>query len=283
MLRLQLKGRYDFGLVSLDDLTTEYLNLSNIKQNTSQEYADILTAFQSQYSTNITFGSTGYPGFSGSNYNFSTLRDFLGEYSSINSQIIKNTSLINTVNTNIEIALSNLIHGDLLHILPSYLASRQQVTDPIQFMIPFSTVQTSSNRGAEEYGIGYNLGFAPIDTEFNTIQTASSFFKILDDYIYLQLNTEFDMNRLDISQQENFAETLDSRAQHQIYSCKLLLNSFGTYSTTFIQSPATFSSPIGKLDKLRFSWYDVNGNLINNVDCEWTAVIQIVENIEVAS
>ena len=283
LLRLQQASMYDFGLVSFNDLTKEYLNnaLSNI--NIAPDYAQTLTKFQAQFSTTVLFGKTGYSGFSGSNYTFSTLRDFLVQYTALNTQINTYSGIINTINSNINIGISNLISGDLQYILPSYLASRQQFSDPIPFKVLFSTVQSSSNRGVEEYGLGYNLGFASVDTDFHTIQTATSFFKILDDYIYLRMNSELDMNRLDISQQENFAQTLDTTAQPQLYSCKLLLNNFGTYATTFIQSPATFTPPIGKLDKLRFSWYDTNGNLINNNDCEWSGVIQIVESVKILS
>jgi hypothetical protein len=176
-----------------------------------------------------------------------------------------------------------LITNDLKYILPAYLASRQIVTDPIEFSLPFSTIVASSNREIEEYGLGYNLGFAQVDTPFNTIQRATSFFKILDDYIYLQLNPEFNMNKLDVSQQENFAQTLDSTAQSQIYNSKLLLNSFGSYSTTFVQSPVNFNPPVGRLDKLSFSWYDITGAIVNNSECEWSGVIQIVESVDIPS
>ena len=130
--------------------------------------------------------------------------------------------------------------------------------------------------------LGYNLGFDPIDTEFNTVHRATSFFKILDDYIYLRMNPEYNMNRLDISQQENFAETHDTTAQGQLYNCKLILNNFGTYATTFVQNPVNFNPTIGKLDKLSFAWYDITGVLINNVECEWSGAIQIVEKVDVA-
>jgi hypothetical protein len=140
---------------------------------------------------------------------------------------------------------------------------------------------SSSNRNIEEYGLGYNLGFAKIDTPYATIQRATSFFKILDDYIYLQLNREFNMNGLDVSQQENFAQTLDTTAQSQLYNSKLLLNSFGNYATTFVQAPIQFNPIIGKLDKLSFSWYDITGTIVNNLECEWSGAVQIVERVDI--
>jgi hypothetical protein len=89
------------------------------------------------------------------------------------------------------------------------------------------------------------------------------------------------MNRLDISRQENLASTQDPQAESQLYNCKLILNNFGTYATTFVQNPVLFNPPIGKLDKLTFSWYDTTGAIINNDECEWSGAIQIVESQEI--
>ena len=122
-----------------------------------------------------------------------------------------------------------------------------------------------------------------VDTGLNTIHRAGSFFKILDDYIYMRMNPEYNMNRLDISRQENFAATLDTTAETNLYNCKLLLNYFGQYATTFVQNPVNFNPPIGKLDKLTFAWYDPTGTLINDAQCEWTAAIQITETVDVVT
>lgn len=281
MLRFYLPERYDFGYVSLQDISGEISTIQSIT-NVNPDYKRILTSFHSSFNTTKVFGSIGLPGFSGSNISSVNFGDFLSQYNSINSTINSGSRITSTVNGYLAAGQSNLIVGDLRYILPSYLANRQRVTDPLEFQIPFSTVMSSSNRGIEEYGIGYNLGFSPLDTEFNTVHRATSFFKILDDYIYMKMNPEFNMNRLDISQQENFAETHDTTAQAQMYNCKLMLNNFGTYATTFVQNPVNFNPVIGKLDKLSFSWYDITGTLINNSECEWSGAIQIVEKVDVA-
>ena len=91
------------------------------------------------------------------------------------------------------------------------------------------------------------------------------------------------MNRLDISRQEDFSITKDPVSEHQLYNCKLLLNTFGSYSMTIIHNPVIFNPPIGKLDVLRFSWYDINGNLIDNAECDWSASFQIVERVDIAT
>ena len=281
MLRLYLPERYDFGYISLNDLSGEIITVP-AATNVNPDYKNILAAFHSSFNTTKIFGSIGLPGFSGSNISSINFGDFLSQYNGINSTINSGSYITSTVNGFLSRGQSNLILGDLRYILPSYLTNRQRITDPLEFKIPFSTVMSASNRGIQEYGIGYNLGFDPVDTEFNTIHRATSFFKILDDYIYMRMNPEYNMNRLDISQRENFAETHDTTAQGQLYNCKLILNNFGTYATTLVQNPVNFNPPIGKLDKLSFSWYDITGTLINNVECEWSGAIQIVEKVDVA-
>ena len=87
------------------------------------------------------------------------------------------------------------------------------------------------------------------------------------------------MNKMDMSQPENFAQTLDTTAQSGLYNSKLILNSFGSFATTFVQSPVSFNPPIGKLDKLSFTWYDYTGAVLNNADCEWSGSVQIVETV----
>jgi len=183
-----------------------------------------------------------------------------------------------------------LVSNDLSSILPAYVATRQRITDPLEFSLPFSSFNSFLNTGCsgtnsntDQYGIGYNLGYARVDTPYFTVQRADSFFKILDDYIYMKMNTEYGMNRLDISRQEDFSVTKDSVSEHQLYNCKLLLNTFGTYSTTFIQNPIVFNPPIGKLDILRFTWYDSNGNAIDNSECDWSASFQIIERTDCAT
>jgi hypothetical protein len=59
-----------------------------------------------------------------------------------------------------------------------------------------------------------------------------------------------------------------------------LLNSFGSFAQTFVQSAKVYAAPLGKLDKITFAWYDANHTLINNDDCEYNLVIEITEMID---
>ena len=278
LVRFYLPQRYDFGYISLKDLSNERLVVATAP-NVNPDYKSFLSIFNGAFSTNQNYGSTGVPGFSGSNISTTSFGDFLNQYNIINSANIKNTAILSTVSGLSNAAITNLITGDLRNILPSSIANRNRTTDPIEFSIPFSTCATPSNAKIEQYGMGYNLGFAFKDTNYNTVHRATSFFKLLDDSIYLRMNEEFGLNKMDISQPENFAETLETTAQSGRYNSKLILNSFGSFATTFVQSPVTFNPTLGKLDKLSFSWYNSAGVLLNNNDCDWSGSVQIVESV----
>jgi hypothetical protein len=283
LVRFYLPNRYDFGYISLLDLSNEQQAVNtNTNTNVNPYYKSFISLFNESFSTNRLYGSTGLPGFLGSNISTTGFGDFLRVYNSLNAQNQENTNTLSTITGLSNASLKSLINNDLQYILPSYLASRNRITDPIEFSIPFST-SLIQNTVTEQYGLGYNLGFVLADTEFNTVQRATSFFKILDDYIYLQLNEEFNMNKMDVSQPENFARTREATAQTGIYNSKLLLNTFGQYATTFIQNPVTFAPTIGKLDKLSFSWYDSKGTILNNIDCEWSGTIQITELVNTSN
>ena len=284
LLRMALPGRYDFGFVTIRDLSNENVTIQLPGELVNPDYANVLTQFNSQFTfTSRTFGATGLPGYSGSNISSIQFGDFLRQYITIYNSIQTNTVIVSTVSGDVTNGIANLITGDLQYILPSTLVNRSRNQDPLQFALYLSTFVNPANQLIDQYGLGYNLGFARQDTEFNSIQRADSFFKILDDYIYLQMNPEYNMNRLDVSRQENFSATQDPTSESQLYNCKLLLNTFGSYAQTVVQNPVFFNPPIGKLDKLSFQWYDITGTLINNADCEWSAVLQITESVMVAT
>ena len=129
--------------------------------------------------------------------------------------------------------------------------------------------------------LGWNLGFAKTDTNFGTSQTAETFIRITDDYIYLTLNPELNMNTVDASAKEYLSQSQDTFGQSGAYFAKLLLNTFGSYCQTFVQAPKIFNPALGKLDKLHFTWMDKNGTIIDNADCEFTVVLQVTETVDV--
>jgi hypothetical protein len=162
--------------------------------------------------------------------------------------------------------------------------NRSRITDPILFSILFKSKLSAENAPLiDEWGLGWNLGFPKADTPFDTIQRASSFFKILDDFIYLKLNPEFTMNRVDSSAAENLSITHDPQGQTNQYAAKLLLAPFGQYAQTMIQNTISFNPVLASLDKLYFQWVDKNNVQINNMDCDWNATFQITEQVMLAT
>jgi hypothetical protein len=88
------------------------------------------------------------------------------------------------------------------------------------------------------------------------------------------------MNTIDISDKEKLNKNRDTFGKNKAYFGKLLLNSFGSFSQTFIQSNKGFVVPLAKLDKLAFSFFDGNNNQIFNTDCEFSLVVDIAESLD---
>jgi hypothetical protein len=85
---------------------------------------------------------------------------------------------------------------------------------------------------------------------------------------------------LDVSNKEDLSQSRNTFGEKQKYYGKLLLNSFGSFSQTFVQSAKVYASSLGKLDKITFGWYDANHVLISNNDCEYNLVMEICEMID---
>jgi hypothetical protein len=78
------------------------------------------------------------------------------------------------------------INDYLFYVLPDYARVRENFTSALTFSILWRSALTPLYLKLEDdWGLGYNLGYAKEDTPYATIQRAPSFFKILDDYIYL--------------------------------------------------------------------------------------------------
>ena len=102
----------------------------------------------------------------------------------------------------------------------------------------------------------------------------------MDDYIYLRLNPEYNMNVLGSTSNEDFTITRDSTGQINNYYGKLLLANFGQYSQTMMQNQAAFNPPISRIDQFLFQWVNEVGEVIDNTDCDWTATLTITENVQ---
>jgi len=136
----------------------------------------------------------------------------------------------------------------------------------------------------------YRLGLPLIN--LNTFSFASSFFSITSTTnfnVFLQMNTEHNMNNMDIAMNENYKITNETTGQIELMAAKILMQGIGTgeVSETAIQNPILFETPLGKLSKLTFKMYADDVSLtplwlgfpfeigIN----EWDATFQVDEDI----
>jgi hypothetical protein len=126
--------------------------------------------------------------------------------------------------------------------------------------------------------LGYNLGFNKQDTTPpRTTITSDTFIRIVQDYIYLRLNPEFNINTLAVSGKENFACGKDTTSEDNKYFAKILLNNFGSYCRAAVQLPKDFNPVLGKYDTLSCQLVDRHGNEIANNDCEYDMVMEFTE------
>jgi hypothetical protein len=284
LLRFNMPQRYDYGFVRLRDLSNEpVLALAN-GALFNPTYYTALGQFNSNFVlSNYNFGYNATQNIAGSNLTTAGFGDFLRQYTSLFNLYNSNVQVINTVTNNVNTSIQSFINTNLTYIIPDYAKTRQAYTQPITFSILWKTALTPTYLAAEdEWGLGWNLGFVKADTPYATIQRADSFFKILDDYIYLKLNPEYDMNRIDFGAKENLSQTMESQGAIRGYNGKLLLNTFGNYAQTIIQNPVYFSPSLLRLDKMSFQWIDTVGIPIVNAECEWNAAIQVVEEVPVS-
>lgn len=292
VVRFSLTNRYDYGFISANDLFNEIavINTGNVS-NYNPEYVASTAAFDAYFSTNTvamnifvnpTLSFTGFSTF------HSTLRAY---YTAYNSTLVTYSSIQSTLTSKLQSYLLQY-YGP---IMPPDYFSRAKFTDSIRFDLLFkSSVYTTLSNADQFWGLGYNLGFPKADMSNNTPATpegttpivgqgtyynAESFYKILDDYIYLRLNDEYSLNRVDTSGPEDLALVQETNGATKQYYAKLLLANFGSYTQSMIQNPVALNPPIAKIDRIRFQWIDQLGNVIDNGDCEWSGILQITESL----
>ena len=296
VLRVSAPNRYTFGYVTPLDISGEISVAKHVSSTNNRFetfywdpiYQNSLLAFDSNFtidSNGLTFGGGVIQGYGGSNISSVTgWGDFYGRFLQVFSTYSTQVQLVSTINTNVNIQMSNFIQTDLQYIIPTQALNRQRFTDPVRFSILWKSALLPAYAALEEeWGLGWNLGYAKADTPYETIHKADTFFKILDDYIFLRLNPEFDMNRMDTTLKENLAATQEPTGTTKSFYGKLLLANFGSYAQTMISNPLVFTPSFGKMDKLTFNWVDHVGAVIDNDNCEWNAVVQIVENVDIVA
>jgi hypothetical protein len=299
MIRFYLPNRYDFRWLTSIDISneiyiaTEFMNANNglTPFNFNPNYALSLSNFNNTFKGIITFGAgviLGYNGISANPYTSNTswqgFGDFYFAYYNLHNQFVGINNLVNGVISAATAGVNNFIATALAGILPQSALTRSRYTDPLLFSLLFGSGNSYQfSNLAEEWGIGWNLGFAKRDTIYLTRHTGSSFYKILDDYIYLKLNEEFNLNNIDSTGPENLSATRESTGLVGNYNSKIFLNTFGGFAQTAINNPIPLSPTVNRLDRISLQLFDFRGNPINNANCEWSCSLRITENFNMAA
>jgi hypothetical protein len=287
LIRFNLPNVYDFGYVTQNELIEEIstFQIASNQNLFNSNYGWVLSNFDIAYQqSNSFFGQGLIPNFDGSNYNSSNFAQFAYNYSTIYQAYQSNAGLISSITANVNSNIQYYINTQLRYIIPGSVLGRANYTDPIVFSLYWKTGLLPQYRNLlEDWGLGYNLGYAKLDTPFSTYHRAGSFYKILEDYIFLRLNPQFPLNRMDNTYREDFKITRDSTGQIQNFYGKLLLNNFNTFSTTFIQNNQQYNPPIGRLDHMYFQWTNIVGVTIDNNDCDWSGTLAITETKPMAT
>lgn len=280
LIRFVLPNTYDFGYLTSHDLIFEISNsqVSTLRYN--PRFALTLSNFNTMFNLSNAFWGAGLvPNFDGSNYDTSNFAGFASNLSTIYAGYQSNANVITGITDYVNSNVNYFISTQLQYILPASALNRTNYTDPLLFSIKWlSSLLPQYAPLLENWGLGYNLGYAKLDTPYTTYHRAESFYKILEDYIYLRLNPEYQMNRLDTTAKENFNITRDATGQIATYHGKLLLADFNQYSRSFISNQVIFNPPIGRLETMYFEWLDNGGTRIDNLNCDWSASITVTES-----
>jgi hypothetical protein len=287
LLRFVLPNRYDFGYATQLDLIDEIALYQdpNTHPQFNSNYGYVLSNFDTAFQQSNSYFGAGYlPNFLGSNINSSNYQSFASNFSTLYAGYQSNATVLSNITTYVTSNIQHYISSQLTYIIPSYALGRNNYLDPILFSLLWKSGLLPQYKDLlEDWGLGYNLGYSKIDTPFSTYARAASFYKILEDYIFLRLNPQYQLNRMDNTFKENFKITRDSTGQIKNFHGKLLLNNFNTYSQTFIYNNQPFNPPIGRLDHFYFQWVNVAGDTIDNNDCDWSATAVITENSAMAT
>jgi hypothetical protein len=292
IVRINAPNRLDFGFITMNNLIKEIADISANKSNYNPEYLERIYKFNQRFKmTRNFFGDNIYSDYIGrpittiSDEDTNYFSNFYMQMSNIYSDYNNNIRAIESIKSDVNNTVTTYLSNYWSTILPPYAIERERVTDPITFSpLFYSSIPTSYKNLDEEWGLGWNLGFPKEDLSASTVHTANNIYKIFFETIYLRLSDyQGDMNMFDKTSRERLSNSIGPQGQTKQYFAKLLLNSFGSYSSTTFQNPPTFNPPIGKLDKLRFQWIDPTGQIVDNNECDWNAVIRVSEQVDAAT
>jgi hypothetical protein len=171
-------------------------------------YLNQLSTFNSAF---IRSGNDALYGISSFSVPTDGFSNFITQFSTIYSEYSYLTSNVNAINTSLTQSMNSFILTDLQYILPPNVLSRNRFTDSLTFSFLWKTglasVPPSYANLADGWGLGWNLGYAKEDdAQATTVHPAPSMYKIIDDFLYLRLNPEFNLNRMSAGTKENYLD-----------------------------------------------------------------------------
>jgi len=287
-VRISLPNVYDLGYVSFNDMINEIGTINTKPAQYSVTYRQQLSTFDGTFVRSNVDALYGISSFSVPTTGFS---NFIVQYSTLYGMYTTLKVNVDTINANLRTSMQNFIQNDMKYILPSNVLTRTRFTDSLTFSFLWKTGlrDTPPNVAnlVDAWGLGWNLGYPKEDdAQPSTVHFAPSMYKIIDDFIYLRLNPEFNLNRMSAGTKENYNDSREPSGLTSYYYCKLLLNGYGQTATTFVHSPVTLSPPISKISKIAFQWLDARGNVLNipsATDSDWQMTVNIQENIQVSN
>jgi len=287
-VRISLTNVFDYGYISINNLVDEIGTMGTSPGSYAGSYLNQLSTFNNAF---IRTGNDALYGISSYSVPTVGFSNFITQFSTIYSEYNFLTSNVNIINTSLTKSMNSFILSDLQYVLPSNVLTRTRLTDSLTFSFLWKTglgsVPPSYANLADGWGLGWNLGYAKEDdTQATTVHPAPSMYKIIDDFLYLRLNPEFNLNRMSAGTKENYLDSREPSALTSYYYCKLLLNGYGQTATTFVHSPILLNPPISRISKLSFQWLDSKGNVLNvnsATDSDWQMTINIQENITVSN
>lgn len=284
-VRVSLPNVYDFGYVSFSDMINEIGTLNTNSAQYSATYQRQLSTFDGTFVRSGVDALYGISSFSVPTVSFS---NFIVEYSTLYGKYTTLKVNVDTINANLRVSMQNFILNDMQYILPNNILTRTRFTDSLTFSFLWKTglARTPPNYAnlVDGWGLGWNLGYAKEDdTQPSTVHFAPSMYKIIDDFLYLRLNPEFNLNRMSAGTKENYLDSREPSGLTSYYYCKLLLNGYGQTATTFVHSPILLNPPIPRIAKLSFQWLDARGNVLDipsATDSDWQMTVNIQENVQ---
>jgi hypothetical protein len=246
----------------------------------SHQYADRLVQFNDLFvypaPKGIAFGKK--IGYRGKTFSFSGYADAMNQYvsyySTLRGTLLSYTNVLSTTTG----LLNEYVRERYNTILPEGVLNRTRITDPIPFSLLLKSKLTSPYDNLfDEWGLGWNLGFAKADTPYFTNHTSETFIRITQDYIYLRLNPEMNLNTMGVSAKEDLSLTRDPFGENNKYFAKILLNNFASFCRAAVQMPKLFSPVLARYDTISLELLDRNGNPIDNADCDFDIVMEMEE------